>query len=270
MKMAAWLYKSMCTPKLFDSDPSFYIAEIDYTKEVHFFDFPKRYKRGIEFYAKRYQHCNKTGFILDATPDYLTCADRVHKVYSQVGGDLLSSLKLIVILREPVSRLRSLHNHMRTMFLKKMLLKKKDRRIGAWYDQVAFANGTVMTFDQYSERVTPIRKQHIIYGKYVDHLRNWVDLFSRDQLLVLSYDEVQVDPDKVQWRIQEFLGGSFPGKLPRVNTQGGGTKTKTVSSHASQILGPLFEVKNDELYEFLDSDHRPSMQQYPFPHFHLN
>jgi hypothetical protein len=175
-------------------------------------------------------------------------------VYSQVGGDLLSSLKMIVILREPVSRLRSLHNHMRTEFL-----NKKNSRIAAWYDQVASANGTVTTFDQYSETVG---KEHILYGKYVDHLRKWVDLFSRDQLLVLSYDEVQVDPDKVQWRIQEFLGGSFPGKLPRVNTQGGGTKTKTVSSHASQILGPLFEVKNDELYEFLDSDHRPSMQQY--------
>jgi hypothetical protein len=242
MKIAAWLFESMCRPKLFDNEPD------HYKKEVHFFDNQKRYKRGIEFYAKRFQHCNENGrprkFILDATPDYLMFADRVHKVYKKVGGDLLSSLKLIVILREPVSRLRSLH-HMKT----------------------ALKEITVMTFDQYSERVS---KSDILYGKYVDHLRKWVDLFSRDQLLVLSYDEVQEDPDKVQWRIQEFVGGSLPGKLSRVNFNTQGNKTKTISSHASRILGPLFEVKNDELYEFLDSDHGPSMQQYPFPHFHLN
>lgn len=44
------------------------------TQEVHFFDHDQRYKqgqKGVEFYARRYQHCDddeETDYIMDATP----------------------------------------------------------------------------------------------------------------------------------------------------------------------------------------------------------
>jgi hypothetical protein len=51
--------------------------------------------------------------------------------------------------------LESLHNHMRTE-----LLQKKNSSIAARYDRAAFANGTVTTFDQFSEIVSKYDLQH--------------------------------------------------------------------------------------------------------------
>ena len=203
-------------------------------------------------------------FMMDATPCNLLFPERVYETYNQVGADALSKLKLIVILREPVSREMSLYNHKMVVYLK---TQKKDE----WYSDVTFANNsTVMPFEEYTKTVLEgqlLDPGWISVGKYVDHLKRWKLLFKPDQLLVLSYDELKDDPKKVQWRIQEFLGGSFPGGLGHENTKDNDSKKKVVSPLVSQVLNPIFKEKNLELYRFLDENPGPAMEQYPFPRF---
>ena len=171
---------------------------------------------------------------------------------------------MIVILREPVSREMSLYNHKTVEFLKTQ--KEND-----WYSDVAFANnGTIMSFDQYSTSVLKDQLSNLHWkstGKYVDYLKLWASYFDRDQLLVLSYNELKQDPDKVQWRVQLFLGGTFRGELPHDNDNPNKNKDKLVQELASQVLKPLFSKKNQELYQFLNENPGPWMEQYPFPHF---
>lgn len=171
--------------------------------------------------------------------------ERVHRFYQEMGGELFSNLKLIVILREPVSRELSLYNHKKREFL-------QTHEENSWFSDVA-ANGTLLSFDQFAVNVLQdrIASSWRMIGKYVDYLRRWVSLFNRKQLLVLSYDELQDDPDRAQWRIRQFLGRDFPGELPRLNTKGKAKETNSPRL-ANQVLEPIFDVKNQELYQFLE------------------
>lgn len=85
-------------------------------------------------------------------------------------------------------------------------------------------------------------------------------------MLLLDFDELQDTPEKVQWRIRQFLGKDVPGELPRLR---GKTKTTRVPRLASQVLEPIFEVKNQELYQFLDLYPGPWMEARPFPRFEV-
>ena len=46
---------------------------------------------------------------MDATPDYLTYPERIYETYSQANA--LPTLKVMLVIREPVSRELSLYNH---------------------------------------------------------------------------------------------------------------------------------------------------------------
>lgn len=257
--IAHWLRDAgVCRPKSFAKEPAFY------RKEAHFFDHNDRYHRGIEFYAKRFKHCNKAQVIMDATPNYFIHPERVHSMYSDdKADDALSNLKLVVTLREPVSRELSRYNHQ----VSKM---KRKNETGDWYSDVVFTNYTIMNFDQFVENVLKdqlLNPTRSTTGKYVDHLKKWSDLFGRERILVLSYDELRHRPHEVKWRIERFLGRQLPGEIGESNTKESKSKAKTVSSVARRILEEIFEEKNRELYEFLDDHRGPSMEAYPFPRF---
>eukprot|EP00584_Thalassiosira_punctigera_P008699 CAMPEP_0172540804 /NCGR_PEP_ID=MMETSP1067-20121228/11732_1 /TAXON_ID=265564 ORGANISM="Thalassiosira punctigera, Strain Tpunct2005C2" /NCGR_SAMPLE_ID=MMETSP1067 /ASSEMBLY_ACC=CAM_ASM_000444 /LENGTH=348 /DNA_ID=CAMNT_0013326721 /DNA_START=153 /DNA_END=1199 /DNA_ORIENTATION=+ len=243
--VSTWLFRGgVCRAEIFADEP------IYFGKEVHFFDKKARYDRGVEFYARRFQHClvsGNTEFIMDATPDYLTYPTRIAEVYANAGPEALSKLKLMVILREPISRELSLYNHM------------------------IFYGHEGLTFEQHA---VSIRKgkgnpHWVSTGKYVNHLKKFASFLSREQILVLSYDEVRTDPKKTQWRIQQFLGGEFPGELETLNTHENPNKLRVVSPKARKVLGRMFEKKNEELYEFLETNPGPWMEQRPFPRFYL-
>lgn len=239
--IADWLFEAeVCRPKRFDGEPFYY------DKEVHFFDDSTRYKEGLAFYSKRFEHCvndEMIQWIMDASPETIMHPDKVHEIYSQAPGDMISNLKLIYIVREPISRELSHYNQMKQEFLATNDMNDK------WFSNVAFGNGTVMTFDQYASIVLEpniFKKEWIWPSKYVDALKKWNDLFGRNNLLVLNFNELQEDPQKVQWRVRNFLGGKFPGKLSESTDN-----FKGMTEGAKCALGPKFALKNDELYKFL-------------------
>jgi hypothetical protein len=160
-------------------------------KDVHFFDNEKTYNRGAIHYSKNFAHCSSDDLILDATPEILMQAERVHELYNQVGSDV----KMIAVVRES----------------------------------------------------SP--------GEFGRHLKSWAHLFDRKQMLVLSSSELQMSPHKAQWRIEQFLGKSFEGKLESVSAA-------VVPSYTAQDLKDM----RDEFYNFIDvKTHGPWMEQRPFP-----
>ena len=176
---------------------------------------------------------------MDATPGTLHFPERVHETYSQAPDALFSSLKLVVILRDPVSRQLSWYNHQIREYMATKTI---------YADHVvSFANGTIMSFDQYIDIISKERlfkKGWKWTGRYVDHLKKWTNLFGRDKLLVLSYDELHQDQKKVQWCIWEFLGGKFPGRLPRINTKGNLTAEISDCVIRSWSLGILQRMRS--------------------------
>ena len=114
-QIAEWLFANgVCNPEAFGND-----GPDPYAKEAHFFDHDFRFKGGIDYYTKRYQHCthdNNVEYIMDATPETLFQSKRVHNFYEQVAPGSAASLKIFIILREPVAREMSLYNHKASEF----------------------------------------------------------------------------------------------------------------------------------------------------------
>mmetsp|Transcript_19282 Transcript_19282/g.56237 ORF Transcript_19282/g.56237 Transcript_19282/m.56237 type:complete len:284 (-) Transcript_19282:1704-2555(-) len=116
--VSSWLFEhGVCRPRTFPGEPQYW------SKEVHLFDREERRTRGPKFYSRRFSHCysNKTStdvIAMDATPNYLPYARKVRRMYEDAGGRQADGLKIIVILREPVSRELSLYNHKANEFRK--------------------------------------------------------------------------------------------------------------------------------------------------------
>ena len=268
-QISEWLFANgVCNPAIS-------VEEEEYlSKEAHFFDDNARYQRGPAFYSRKFEHCRAKGaagdFVMDATPNTLLHPQRVYDTYSQIGGiEALSKVKLIAILRDPASREMSLYNHKRMAYLESC--ESNGCTSSAWYSDIASDdNTTAMSFEEYSENVLAGQLSNQFWkcdGKYIDHLKQWMSYFKREQLLLLSYAEIQEEPETAQRRVQEFLGRSFTGYLKLEKNQGNEKEIKEVPPMARKILDPFFREKNLELFEFLEKYPGPSMEQRPFPRF---
>ena len=229
-------------------------------KEAHFFDRERPQRQGINFYVKRFDHCSSSGanLIMDATPETFLHPQRVFNLYARPdAASAMSTLKLIVTLREPVFRELSVYNHM-------LFWNSSD---------VVLNNSTIVPFEQYAQNVLRDKisnKPERSTGFYVDHIKKWVSLFGRNRILLLSYDELKENPSIFQRRVQEFLGiSSTTHDISHMNTMDSPGKVRTVAPLARQVLGPVFRKKTDELYEYLNAHPGPPMEQNPFPRFRV-
>ncbi len=111
-------------------------------------------------------------------------------------AELQPAARIIAILREPASFLRSLHlqllqNHVETeKDLRRAIGLERDRREGRRLPR----NEYWLQATQYSEHV-----------RYVEQLRRYHTLFPQEQVLVLIYDDYRRDNEATVRRIQRFL-----------------------------------------------------------------
>jgi len=244
----------VCRAQKFNSEPEYF------GKEVHFFDKPERYEQGLEFYMRRFEKCSHEKLIMDATPDTFRYPERVHSTYSSARNthaDLVADLKIIVTLREPVARELSWYNH-------QVALKWVPKNV---------------SFEQYAKRLSRSRSSQEIdnVGFYAHFLAKWFTLFPRENILVISYDELKADPTKVLWRIESFLGLRVilnliltdPAALENLNSQDSKSKVRLPSCEAQKTLADMYEAENQKLYDLLESDPGGTFEQRPFPKFTL-
>jgi len=270
--IADWMFRGgILSPLVFDNEPDFY------NKEVHFFDHDDRYNEGPKFYAQRFHHsCQdhaeesmvEKSLAMDATPNTYMYPDRVHEVFQSTGEDQIINLKIMVVLRDPVLRELSYYNHMAYM------VQHLDySKLQQWHKKVLKKNSTaIMSFDEYVEQVAvptlKRKKRKTSHGMYATHLSKWFQEFDRQQILVLSFQELQHNPKKLQQRIQEFLGYPITAEMHLQNS------LEKRESHPSEFarakLSEVFAPENDKLYQLLREHPGPSMEQTPFPRFEDN
>ena len=236
----------VCGPRRFpDERPAF-------AKEVHFFDHKLRLQKGVHFLASRYRDCHHR-YVIDATPDYLRNAEEIYHFYEAHGDP--SKIKIVLSLREPVSREISLYHYM-------VQLAKEDD--AAWLRAVVDDNNKTIPFEEYYQRrLVP----HLpnLFGMYHRHLLEWFKFFDRDQILILSFDELALNGTTYMQRIYDFLDlGIFQGKVPHLNAASG----IDIPCRLRRKLAKAFAQPNEKLYELLENSPGPSMEERPFPRFH--
>lgn len=142
-------------------------------KEVHFFD--RYWNRGLEWYEALYQNCTDFPVLVDATPVYMSSAESVERMAS-----ILPHAKLIAVLRNPVDRVYSEYWH------RNMQLKRN-------YQHVTF------------EEALKKHPELLLHGLYVRHLHNVLEHYSRDQLLLMLFDDLETDDKEFIRRVYGWL-----------------------------------------------------------------
>jgi hypothetical protein len=139
----------------------------------------------LDDYTKHFEVCERGKYYLDASPSYFYCGIEVAK---SIQKHLGSQTKVIIMLREPVSRFISHFNHN-----KKFLALSKDARIEDFINEWQ-ENHSQRKFDFFS----------IEGGFYAEYLEQWFDVFD-DNLKIIFFDDIKKDRNTVLVNLANWL-----------------------------------------------------------------
>lgn len=142
----------------------------------------------IENYKSYFSHCRDERYVMEASPSYIYGKEKISDAIHQHCG----KAKIIMILREPIDRLGSFYNHIRS---KAMLEEDMD----------------MYTFIQKSlEGINDHNKQDyftrgVREGFYSDYLTPWFEKYEND-LKIVFFDDLKTRPMELTKEICHWLG----------------------------------------------------------------
>ncbi len=145
-------------------------------KETDFFIAEKNYDRGLDWYMRQFSDLD--ALCGEASPNYTKCdvfsgvAERLHKVNPEA--------RLIYIVRDPIERAISQYNHSYMM--------GQD-----------LPSPEVLLSSQVGEHI-------LAASSYARQLEPWISVFGRDALLIVDFDALCKDPDRVVDEMCSFIG----------------------------------------------------------------
>lgn len=211
-----------------------------FRKEVHFFDYPKNFAKGFRWYLAHFPLAHRWSFedrlgrrrpmiTGEASPYY-----SFHPLACQRIKERLPEVKIIFLIRNPVDRAYSHHQH--------------ECRLG--YEVLSFEEAIAAENDRLAGEEEKFRAdpwyysyahQHWSYlkrGHYVDQIRTWALAFSPEQVLVLELEQVSKDPQGAFSRIFDFL------EVPRYRVE----QLKPLNAGRYQALKPETRQKLERYF----------------------
>lgn len=162
--------------------------------EVHFFDRDENYNKGLEWYRSKMPHSYHWQITIEKSPSYFVTPEVPERIRA-----MNSSIKLLLIVREPVTRAISDYTQLRAHAAatagpggpaSTASLPSRS------FEQLAtFPNGTVNS-----------AYRPLAISMYHTFMHRWLETFPREQLLVVNGDLLIEDPVSQLQRIERFLG----------------------------------------------------------------
>ncbi len=212
-------------------------------KEVHFFNM--HYRVGPTFYRSNFPFEEEGKMTGEATPDYLChphCPGRV--------TGLLPDRRLIAILRNPIDRA---YSHYQMMVRGGRETETFQRAIDL-EPQRALVHIERLERDPDYWRGGMFSYAYLYRGRYMDHLENWLDHVRREDLLVLTFDDLARDPEAVFGRMLDHIGLDWPKNVDIDFTPRNPGRYDNLSPETRADLLERFEEDNARLFEFLGKD----------------
>lgn len=202
-----------------DQHPGIYMPAVKESWFFSYFDSPPRYAgpssvdgviTRLEDYVRLFERADPSQKLGDASPSYLyTYEDAIRNIRSVYPSDRLGDLRIIISLREPVSR----------AFSQYWTFKR--------YEQEP------LPFEQAVDEAVIARRlrenwsifyDYTGFGRYYEQVKAYMDAFGRDKVLVVLYDDIQKNPVAVCQSIYDFIGvdsGFVPNVRVRHNSNTG-------------------------------------------------
>lgn len=168
-------------------------------KEPGFFMEQSHYGRGLgHCSAAYYSGADGEKVVLDATPWYLYPESVPLRVAGSLGP---SNVRVIAVLREPVSRAVSMYHDQHGR------LRETRSLAQAFADELAVEDPE----EELAKEAGPdLFRHYLLCGRYAEPLGRWFDTFGRDALCVLLSEELWGDPEGTRARLEAFLGVALP------------------------------------------------------------
>ena len=156
-------------------------------EEQHFFDHNESYVKGLEWYRQKMPLSYPHQITIEKTPAYFITDKVPQRIYA-----MNESIKLLVILREPATRVVSDYTQ---IFANRHSKNKSHPR----FEQLALIphKGQLLVNSRYKAVQT---------STYHRHLRRWLRLFHLHQIHFVDGDLLVKDPVSELHRIEDFLG----------------------------------------------------------------
>jgi hypothetical protein len=171
------------------------ILENNTWKEIRYFDLPENYGQGLGWYLGHFPYKFQKGNKLtcDASPSYLYFP-QIPKLIRQD----LRTIKMIAVLREPVSRAYSAWQMYHSFS------DNPNENLKAIADKRSFAEAIEQELSPESN-IAKYPYDYIDRGKYVEQLENYYNYFDRDNILVLNIEQFRKDLGTVLGCVCDFL-----------------------------------------------------------------
>jgi len=164
-------------------------------KEVHYFDFS--YRRGSSWYRAHFPRARPGEISGESTPYYL-----FHPAVPERVARDLAGVKLIALLRDPIDRAFSHHNHEASSGYESLSFEEA---IAAEPERLRGEEEKLLRDPGYRS----FSHQHHSYlarSRYAEQLERWLRCFDREDLLILAAEDLFARPAETVEAAQRFLG----------------------------------------------------------------
>lgn len=162
-------------------------------KEVHFFD--TNFDRRVGWYAAHFPNSRPDAFTGDATPYYL-----FHPKAAKRAALTLPNAKILVLLRDPVSRARSHYQHEVAKGIETMpfseALKLESKRLSGRDVRQSPRHNAAFAHQHFS---------YVARGRYMDQILAWQGFYDRKKIHVVISEELFSSPQSSVNGITDFL-----------------------------------------------------------------
>lgn len=137
--------------------------------------------------------------IVDVSPSYFRYPEAAARIRA-----FAPDARILITLREPAAKVFSQYVHLwsarrETLSFEEGFERSAERRRAGFSDMFDYEGG----------------------GRYADAVRSYLDVFGRDRVLVVLFEELVGSYDSARARLEAFLGIDLPpGPLPRANVSG--------------------------------------------------
>lgn len=231
-------------------------------KEIHFFNNDERYARGVDFYHgffERRTPARKGKVTLDITPSYLAAAPATAERLSAYDP----MLRLVALLRDPVTRAYSAWQMYRKYYVHDSEwfdgwvescrvegfpagCRKRSARFGRSFLDDAREELKWM------EQGQVVEMPFIHQGFYARHLECFLRYFPREQLLVMSSEELKADTRGHLQELEQHFGLSHHAwRDEQIHPHFEGGYSEPLPDAARRLLADYYRPHNHELFELL-------------------
>ncbi len=222
-------------------------------KSAHYFDI--NYARGLSWYRSHFpsetvrNRLERSGghpvVVGEASPYYM-----FHPAVPYRVAETLPDVKIIVLLRDPVSRAYS--NYWDRRATQTEDIQTFEAAIDAEAERLATVDEYRLLHDPSYYSFDHDNHSYLARGRYLEHLQPWIDMFRPEQLLILRAEAMFTEPERVFTRVQSFLDIPVVGTIPlsKFNER----SRPPMAAETRARLADYYRPHNAALYKALGED----------------